>query len=317
MTTTAYTRHLRVDRSVLLGPIVGQLRRGPADPTHRQVGNMWLRATRTPIGPALLKVIVTRDGVSARAWGAGADWALEQLPRLLGQADDVAAFEPRPEHPTLAHAARRFADFRVGRTDAVFEALAPACLEQVVTGKEAYLAFRLLVREFGEPAPGPTMDPTSPAYGMRLAPSPKAWASIPSWRYLAAGVEERRSRPLVRSAARADALERTLTTDVRSADRALQSLPGIGPWTSAEVRQRAHGDADAWSIGDFHVGKAISWALTGEALDDDATEEILQPYRGHRFRVQMLLAMAGLRPPRRGPRMTLPSHTPRATRGRS
>jgi 3-methyladenine DNA glycosylase/8-oxoguanine DNA glycosylase len=83
------------------------------------------------------------------------------------------------------------------------------------------------------------------------------------------------------------------------------------------VRQRAHGDADAWSIGDYHVGKAISWALTGEKLDDDATEQILEPYRGHRFRVQMLLLMAGLRPPRRGPRMTLPTHTPRATRGSS
>jgi 3-methyladenine DNA glycosylase/8-oxoguanine DNA glycosylase len=214
-------------------------------------------------------------------------------------------------------AQRRFGDYRIGRSDAVFESLAPACLEQVVTGKEAYLAFRLLVWEFGELAPGPTDDPDSAAYGMRVAPTPQAWAKIPSWRYLAAGVEERRSKPLVRSAARAPALERTLFTDNASADRALRSLPGIGPWTSAEVRQRAHGDADAWSIGDYHVGKAISWALTGEKLDDDATEQILEPYRGHRFRVQMLLLMAGMRPPRRGPRMTLPTHTPRATRGRS
>jgi hypothetical protein len=52
-------------------------------------------------------------------------------------------------------------------------------------------------------------------------------------------------------------------------------------------------------------------------LDDDACTEILEPYRGHRFRVQMLLLMAGFRVPRRAPRMSLPTHTPYATRGRS
>lgn len=317
MTASGRTRRLELGRPVLLRPLLTHLRRGPGDPTHRQLGDSWLRATRTPAGPALVKIVVSGHRVDARAWGEGAGCALDQLPRLLGEGDDVDGFRPLPQHPSLVAAHRRFGHFRIGRTDAVFESLAPACLEQVVTGQEAYLAFRLLVREFGEPAPGPTDDPDSAAYGMRLPPSPRAWATIPSWRYLAAGVEERRSGPLVRSAVRAAALERTLLTDCAAADRALRSLPGIGPWTSAEVRQRAHGDADAWSIGDYHVGKAISWALTGEALDDAATEQILQPYRGHRFRVQMLLAMAGLRPPRRGPRMTLPTHTPRATGGRS
>ena len=140
---------------------------------------------------------------------------------------------------------------------------------------------------------------------------------MPTWRYLAAGVEERRYRTLVQGAGRAAALQRTLAMEGSAADRALRSLPGVGPWTSAEVRQRAHGDADAWSIGDYHVGKDITYALTGEALDDDACLEILEPYRGHRYRVQLLLMLAGPRLPRRGPRMTLPSHTPYATGGRS
>jgi 3-methyladenine DNA glycosylase/8-oxoguanine DNA glycosylase len=114
-------------------------------------------------------------------------------------------------------------------------------------------------------------------------------------------------------------LERTLSLGSAEADRALRSLPGVGPWTSAEVRQRAHGDADAWSIGDFHVGKNITYALTGEVLDDDAATALLEPYRGHRFRVQALLGLMGgvARRPRHAPRMTLPTHTPYATRGRS
>ena len=222
-----------------------------------------------------------------------------------------------PSTPRWSTPIAATASFRVGRSDAVFEALAPACIEQVVTGKEAFRAWRLLVREFGEPAPGPTSDPDSAAYGMCVPPTPQAWARVPSWRFLAAGVEQRRSRTLVRTAVRAVALERTLDGGFAEADRALRSFPGVGAWTSAEVRQRAFGDPDAWSIGDYHVAKDITYTLTGEVLDDDACLEILEPYRGHRFRVQALLAMVGGRRPRRAPRMTLPTHTPYATRGKS
>ena len=311
------TRHVRLARPAMIGPTFAQLRRGPGDPTHRQVGDMYLRATRTPAGPALIKIIPHGAEVAARAWGAGAEWSLDQLPRLLGTADDPRGFRPRLEHGPLVEAWQRYGHYRVGRSEAVFEALAPACIEQVVTGKEAFRAWRLLVREFGEPAPGPALEPGSAAYGMYLPPEPKVWAKVPSWRFLAAGVEQRRSRTLVRTAGRAAALERTLTWPYEQADLAMRSFPGVGAWTSAEVRQRAHGDPDAWSIGDYHVGKAITYTLTGKELDDDACLEILEPYRGHRFRVQMLLFMVGQRRPRRGPRMTLPTHTPYATRGRS
>ena len=309
------TRRLVLDRPPMLAPVFGLHRRGTGDPTHRVLGGIHLRTTRTPCGTALLKVVAAGGEVSARAWGDGADWVLDHLPRLLGEHDDLDGFVPR--HPVVAEAHRRYGHFRVGRSDAVFEALAPACIEQVVTGKEAFRAFRLLVREFGEPAPGPTQEVGSAAYGMYVAPTPEQWARVPSWRFLAAGVEERRSRTLVRTAQRAAALERTLLGTHAAADAALRSLPGVGPWTSAEVRQRAHGDADAWSIGDYHVGKNITWALTGEVLDDDAATELLEPYRGHRYRVQVLLMLVAGGRPRRAPRMTLPTHTPYATRGRS
>ena len=70
-------------------------------------------------------------------------------------------------------------------------------------------------------------------------------------------------------------------------------LPGIGVWTCAEVRFRAHGDADAVSFGDYHVAKNVGWALTGEEVDDDGLAELLEPYRPHRYRVQRLVELAG------------------------
>lgn len=311
-------RRITLDRPVLLDPLIRAHRRGPGDPTHRRIGpGHWLRASLTPEGPVLVRMAGAGASVSARAWGRGAEWALGQLPALLGAEDDPAGFEPRPEHTALVLAHRRHGELRVGRTDRVWEALAPACLEQVVTGTEAFRAFRLLVTEFGELAPGPAGDPESAAYGMRVPPPADVWARIPTWTFLAAGVEQRRYRTLVNAARRAPALEKTLAGDHSAANRALRSLAGIGPWTSAEVRQRAHGDADAWSIHDYHVAKDITYALVGEPLDDAACLEILEPYRGHRFRVQLLLALSAPRTPRRGPRMSLPTHTPYATKGRS
>jgi len=39
--------------------------------------------------------------------------------------------------------------------------------------------------------------------------------------------------------------------------------------------------------------------------------ELLQPYAGHRYRVQRLLELSGISHPRRGPRMSLRTHLPR------
>jgi 3-methyladenine DNA glycosylase/8-oxoguanine DNA glycosylase len=313
---TGLSRTVPVDGPVRLGVVLGGLQRGAHDPTHRRIPGGLLRATRTPTGPALIKIIQRDAEIRATAWGAGAEWALDRLPGLLGVHDDPSGLHPRREHPALVEAYRRYGDVRIGRTDAVFEALSVSIIEQKVTGLEAYGSFRRLVTAYGEPAPGPAQVPGTAAYGMMVPPEPRAWATIPSWRYIRLGVEGNRSRTLVAAAQRGTSWERLLDRDPVEADRALRSVPGIGPWTSAEVRQRTHGDADAWSIGDFHVAKDITWALTGEVLDDDACTEILEPYRGHRYRVQLLLGLMGLRRPRRAPRMTLPTHTPYATRGR-
>ena len=199
----------------------------------------------------------------------------------------------------------------VPRSRAVFEAMAAAGIEQVVTGKEAFRAWRLLLREYGEPAPGPSVQGDRQ---LMVPPTPEEWRLIPSWQWLRAGVENRRSRVVVTAATRARALERTLElNDSAEIERRLRSLPGVGVWTAAEVRQRAHGDADAFSFADYHVSRNVSYALIGEELDDDGCAELLEPYRGHRFRVQRLLELAGIAHPRHGPRKALPTHTPGAT----
>jgi 3-methyladenine DNA glycosylase/8-oxoguanine DNA glycosylase len=198
---------------------------------------------------------------------------------------------------------RRYAGLRVIRTGRVFEALVPAVLEQKVTGREARGAWRWLVNRYGEPAPGP-----GPA-GLRVCPPPAVWRRIPSWDWHRAGVDGNRSRTIIAAARVADALERTLALGSGpEVEAALRTVPGIGIWTAAEIAQRAHGDADAVSVGDYHLANHVGWALTGHRVDDARMLELLEPYRPHRFRVTRLIELGVPRPPAFGPKMSVRSY---------
>lgn len=275
-------------------------RRGGGDPAFRidATGAVW-RTSLTPEGPATLRVITAGAAggftVAATAWGAGAAWVLDTVPSLLGADDDPAGFDPR--HPLLRELCRRHAGVRIGRSGRVFEALVPAVLEQKVVGAEAWRGWRLLLLKFGGPAPGPA------PHGMRVIPSAREWARIPSWEWHRAGIEGVRAKTVIGAARVASRLEEITRLSSHEADRRLRSLPGIGVWTSAEIRQRACGDPDAVSVGDYHLPGMVGWALAGRKVDDAGMLELLAPYAGHRHRVIRLVELAGIGPPRRGPRM--------------
>jgi len=275
-------------------------RHGGADPTFRSdpAGYLW-RTTLTPDGPATARIGAAGSRVSAQAWGPGARWLLDALPAQLG-AHDTAGL-PRADGPgaaLLRDIAERHEDLRIGRSHRVFEALVPAVLEQKVVGKEASRAWRTLLYKHGTPAPGPAPD------GMRVFPPPRVWARIPSWDWHRAGVEGVRAQTIMTAARAAGRLEEIAALSHAEADRRLRTLPGIGPWTSAEVRQRAMGDPDAVSVGDYNLPKAVGWTLAGQrGTDDQGMLELLAPYAGQRYRVQRLIELGGSAPPRRGPRM--------------
>ncbi len=300
------TRVWRPDWPCPVGALLAPLRRGGGDPTYRRDddGSHWL-GIRTPVGPAtlLLRAAPGLGEVHARAWGTGAEWALDGVPALLGADDDPAGFAPH--HDVVAEALRRHPHLRLGRTRRVMEALVPAIIEQKVTGQEAFAGYRHLVHRFGERAPGAGAERR-----LWVQPDPETLRRVPSWEWLRMHIDPARSRPVVSASRVARSLERLVGLDGAEADRRLRSLPGVGVWTSAEVRQRALGDADAVSFGDYHVANQVGWALFGHDLDDAALEELLEPYRPHRQRAVMLILSAGYRRPRRGPRMAPRTHLP-------
>jgi 3-methyladenine DNA glycosylase/8-oxoguanine DNA glycosylase len=296
-------RTVRTTVPVDLRRTLSPLRRGHRDPAFQPTldGALW-RATRLATGPATVRLQQTGPAeVRVDAWGPGAAQALAEAPALLGELDDVSTFDPPPG--PVRDAYRRSASVRLARTGCLLEALVPAILEQRVITRTAHEAWRWLLVHHGEPAPGPV-----PA-GMRVPPSAAGWAAVPSWDYHRAGVDPRRARAVQAAARCADRLEAAVPAGAAETTRRLLLVPGIGPWTAAETTQRALGDADAVSVGDYHLAGQVGWALTGRKVDDAGMLQLLAPYRPHRYRVVRHLLVAGLaRVPRRGPRLAVEDH---------
>jgi 3-methyladenine DNA glycosylase/8-oxoguanine DNA glycosylase len=280
--------------------------RGPRDLTLRfsADGSAW-RATRTPEGPATLRLIPEGDAIRAQAWGPGAGWLIEQAPELVGAHDDATEFGATVAGHTFLHSLYvRFPGMRIGRTRRVLEALVPAIIEQKVTGDEARSAFVALVRRHGEPAPGPWDDEAArrPA-PLRVPPAPATLAGLPGYAYHPLGLERRRADAIRFAAAHAARAEECAEMALPDAYARLRAFPLVGAWTTAEVGLRAFGDADAVSVADFHLCHAVCHALAGEPRGtDERMLELLAPFSGHRARVIRLIEVAGISAPRRGPR---------------
>jgi len=272
------------------------LARGTGDPTLRLApGRAW-RTYRTTAGPATVAIAQEGDRLSAEAWGPGADVALDELPRVLGL--DTGPWDVADHHRLVSDLARRHRGVRLTRTEAVLDSLVPAILEQKVTGQEARRAWRGLVARYGEPAPGPA------TFRLRLPPAPERLAALPYYAFHPHGVERRRADLIRLVAARAAWFETIATLPLPDAYVRLTAVPGIGPWTAAEVAVRALGDPDAVSVGDFHLKNLVAYALAGEQRADDTRMlELLEPWRGERAKVVRLLELSGIAAPKYGPRL--------------
>jgi 3-methyladenine DNA glycosylase/8-oxoguanine DNA glycosylase len=252
------------------------------------------RAARTPEGPVSVRLEHGDGTVVATASGPGADWALDRAPGLIGAEDDLSAFEPRDDVMTKVWKEHR--GVRLTRALDVVRTLVAAVLEQKVVGLEARRAWRRMTAAVSEPAPGEGR--------LLLPPDPSRVAELPYFRFHPWGVERRRAEVVRAVCARAASLETLAEMPFDDARHRLEAMPGVGPWTSAEVMRLSLGDPDAVSVGDYHLPNIVSWALAREPRGtDERMLELLEPYRGQRGRVQRLLEASQISPPAFGPRM--------------
>ncbi len=293
-------RDLPLERPIDLVATLRPLVHGQGDRTIRLRPDQAWWTVRTAGGPATVVIRMLPDRMLAEAEGPGAVHALERVPDLVGARPGSASpAGVRPGAHRLVDAlARAYPGIRIARSGAVLDALIPAILEQKITGDEARRAWQGLVRAHGEDAPG------AHGAGLRLTPDPARLAALPYHAYHPFGIEQRRAELIRSLAARADWVEGLADMDHPAASAALQAIPGIGPWTAAEVAVRAFGDPDAVSVGDFHLPNLVAFALAGERQADDARMlALLEPFRGHRAVVMRLLDIGAPKPARRGQRM--------------
>lgn len=280
-----------VDVARTLGP----LRHGGRDPSFRRdPDGVWWRTTTTPEGSATVAIRVDREGVHYAAWGLGSEWVMATVPGWLGAEDDRSEF--RPTDPIVLGLDNRFPGLRLGRTNRIWDTVVAAIIEQKVTGAEAFQAWRTLLFAAGAPAPGPAGD------RMRVPPTPEALLGLTDWQWHRIGLDGQRRRTLRAAATVGLRLEAAVHMSSAEAAKRLQVVPGIGIWTAAETMQRAIGDPDAVSVGDYHTPSLVGWALIGEKVDDDRMLELLEPFRPQRQRVVRLIESGAPRPARRGPR---------------
>lgn len=296
---------------------IGPLLRGQGDPSFRAApGGMWMAFT-TPAGPATVRLAAAGEqsgtradpAVDVRAWGPGAADAAASVPRLLGRDDDWSAFDEPTFHATLprlvVEARRRNLTVRLPATGRMIDSLVPTVLEQKVTVIEARRGYRYLMYRFGTAAPSAG---TAAPENLIVQPTPEQWLRIPSWEWHKAGVGPQRSATVMRALRSAVALERLAALPSAEASAKLQTIPGIGAWTAAEVVQRTHGCPDSIAVGDYHLAAYVGAALTGRRTNDAGMLRLLAPWAGHRQRVVRMLGLSGFRKPTFGPRMTIQDH---------
>ena len=195
MSPTASSEHLgeaapglrrvwRPGRPVSVGAVLAAFRRGAGDPTSRRDDRGWWFGWRTPRGPGHRALAATPSAgeVTASAWGSGALWVLERVPALLGERDDAGGFVAH--HAWVAQAWRavpRLAGAALGAGRS-----GPGTLDHRAEGhRQGGLR--------GLPPPGAALRRARARPGgeggLVVPPDPRGWAAIPSWEWLAAGVD--------------------------------------------------------------------------------------------------------------------------------
>jgi len=267
----------------------------PGDPTLRLSPGRLERATHTPDGPGTITAHWDNeaDTVDVRTDGPGAEWLMSHAQELLGLADDDAAnFEPT--EGALRQLWRHHRGLRVPRTSTLWHDLCWLIVQQRIQRMDAARQWRQLVQRHGSAAPGGSE--------LLVPPSKDRLAAIPSHEFHQLGIERRRADTLRRAARTTIDLHQLVDRPPLEATDLLETIPGIGPWTTSTISVVTWGQPDSVIVGDGGIPSLVSWMLTKQRTSTDQQMlAVLEPFRPHRYRVVQLAFASGQRPPRRRP----------------
>jgi 3-methyladenine DNA glycosylase/8-oxoguanine DNA glycosylase len=217
------------------------------------------------------------DGLDVRVQGETAERWLGFWQNQFPLRDGLETFVP--QHPMVRHLAQLFPALRIVAVPWLFDVAVGAILQQRVSAFSAFADFRKITLRFGTPT----------AWGVAF-PSARQLAAIPAFELQSLGVDVKRAQTL-RALAKSELRRPLIQFEQVSALRAhLIAITGIGPWTTEMIAGFGKGCTDALPLGDLHLPALVSRALAREPSGSDSRmTELLEGYRGQRFRVVRLL----------------------------
>lgn len=261
-------------------------RLGAHDPTALMDGDCFRKAFFYRSHPSTVEICRDGDALEVSAYGPEAERLLDET--LSGLAQDDRYFDFATEDTGVLRLHRSLPGLRLLRVPWLYETTCSVILQQRVRTVDAMREWRRLTQRYGSPAP----------LGLRAFPAAATLARVPLFELEQMGIDPRRAKTLLRFAREMTFVRLGAALDFAGLRERLERVPGIGPWTTESVMGYGAGDADAAIPGDLHLPRVVCYALAGEQDGSDARMmELLEPFRGHRFRIIRLLYAAGIDTP--------------------
>lgn len=275
---------------------------GRYDPTAEQSHHHFRKAFFYRGSPSALEFRRADDHLETTAFGANAPALAEETALCLAQQDHYATFQTPDTGIQRLH--WQLAGLRLLRFPWLYETTCSTILQQRIRTVDAMRAWRRITQRWGAEAP----------LGLRAFPPHETLAQIPSFQIEALDIDIKRTRALLKFAQ--ESKFHPLRPDMTFSQlrEHLLRIPGIGPWTTESVLGYGAGDPDAAIPGDLHLPHLVCYALAGEPEgSDERMMELLDPFRGHRFRIIRLLYESRLTVPRHRQPTPHPNSIPDST----
>ena len=262
-------------------------RLGPYDPTADLSEDCFRKAFCYQGEPAAVQVCRSGDSLEVSALGCDPDALLEETLAGLEQDDCYATFATDDSGVFRLH--RKNPGLRLLRVPWLYDVTCSAILQQRIRTVDAMRDWRRITLRYGSHAP----------LGLRAFPPAEVLAGVPQFELERMGIDAKRAKALLRFAKEMQFVSLRPGVGFAQLRQTLLRVHGIGPWTTETVMGYGAGDTDAAIPGDLHLPHLVCYALAGETEgSDERMMELLEPFRGHRFRIIRLLYEARLNVPR-------------------